>query len=102
MKEFLKMLSTTKPSVHVSLSYYQNENWKKALKDYLGHTAIYISNAKREPPKLVEISEIYENMVMLKETLYAKDSLPRSTVHISLNYATLVCGEAKLVIINEQ
>lgn len=101
MKEFLRMLGTVKPAVSTALSYYQQENWRKILKEYLGKTAIYITTIKKETPKLVYIKEVHENIVLLEETLYTKDSVPRGTIPISVNYAAFICGDVKLVIINE-
>jgi hypothetical protein len=102
MKEFLKMINERKPISSVSLSYYQQENWRTSIKEYLGKTAIYISNSKKEFPKLVNIKEIHENLILLEETLYTKDALPRGNISISISLAALICGDVKLVVINEQ
>jgi hypothetical protein len=102
MKEFLKMLTNRKPAAPASLSYYQQETWKTSIKEYLGKTAIYISNSKKENPKLVIIKEIHENLILLEETLYTKDALPRGNISISVSLAAFICGDVKLVVINEQ
>lgn len=101
MQEFLKMLNTIKPNINIPLSHYQTENWRTLLNEVLGKTAIFITNNKKDFPKLVKVKKIYNNMVILEETLYTKSALPREKINISISYSSFICGDSRLVIINE-